>query len=108
MLIGGDNISNDVITLGMCFSMFVYLRACFRFAVIGGKLTAQATREPQGNWSWNSNSRDVVASSPSFSCPATQAPQRACSQARHFTTKCMDSGLNSEARMLSFFFQVQR
>ena len=23
MLIGGDDISNDVITLGMCFSMFV-------------------------------------------------------------------------------------
>ena len=41
MLIGGDNISNDVITLGMCFSMFVYIRARFRFALIGGNLTAQ-------------------------------------------------------------------
>ena len=30
MLIGGDDISNDVITLGMCFSMFVYILAhCF-------------------------------------------------------------------------------
>ena len=28
MLIGGDDISNDVITLGTCFSMFVYSRAC--------------------------------------------------------------------------------
>ena len=27
MLIGGDDISNDVITLGTCFSMFVYIRA---------------------------------------------------------------------------------
>ena len=41
MLIGGDDISNDVITLGICFSMFVYIRARFRFALIGGNLTAQ-------------------------------------------------------------------
>ena len=27
MLIGGDHISNDVITLGTCFSMFVYISA---------------------------------------------------------------------------------
>ena len=27
MLIGGDDIINDVITLGTCFSMFVYIRA---------------------------------------------------------------------------------
>ena len=27
MLIGGDDISHDVITLGRCFSMFVYIRA---------------------------------------------------------------------------------
>ena len=26
-----------------CFSMFVYIRACFRFALIGGNLTAQST-----------------------------------------------------------------
>ena len=36
MLIGGDDISNDVITLGTCFSMFVYIRARFRVALIGG------------------------------------------------------------------------
>ena len=40
MRIGGDDISNDVITLGTCFSMFVYIRARFCFALIGGKLTA--------------------------------------------------------------------
>ena len=44
MLIGGDDISNDAITLGTCFSMFVYNRARFRFALIGGNLTAQSTR----------------------------------------------------------------
>ena len=35
MLIDGDDISNDVITLGTCFSMFVYIRTCFRIALIG-------------------------------------------------------------------------
>ena len=40
MLIGGDDISNDVHTLSTRFSMFVYLRTCFCFALIGGKLTA--------------------------------------------------------------------
>ena len=67
MLIGGDGISN-VITLGTCFSMFVYIRTRFRITLIGGNVTAQST-ERQGNWRWNSNSSDVVASSPSFSCP---------------------------------------
>ena len=33
MLIGGDDISHDVVTLGRCFSMFVYIRARFRFAL---------------------------------------------------------------------------
>ena len=41
MLIGEDDISNDVITLAMCFSMFVYIRGHFRFILIVGNLTAQ-------------------------------------------------------------------
>ena len=41
MQIGRDEISDDVITLGTCFSMFVYIRAFFRFVVIAGNLTAQ-------------------------------------------------------------------
>ena len=40
MLIGGDEFRNDVITLGTCFSMFVYIRARFRFALIGENLKA--------------------------------------------------------------------
>ena len=48
MLIGGDDFSNDVITLGTCFSMFVYIRACFHFALIGGNLTAQSTGSHRG------------------------------------------------------------
>ena len=39
-------------------------------------------RGATGNWRWNSNSRGIVASSPSFSCSAAaRAPWRACSQA---------------------------
>ena len=49
MLIGGDDISNDVITLGTCFSMFVYIRARIRFALIGGNLTAQSTGNDRRN-----------------------------------------------------------
>ena len=44
MLIGRDDISNDVITLGTGFSMFVYSHVRFHFALIGGNLTAQSMR----------------------------------------------------------------
>ena len=47
MLIGGVY-SNDVITLGTCFSSFVCTSACFRFALIGGNLTAQSTGSHSG------------------------------------------------------------
>ena len=40
-----------------------------------------------------SNSRDIVASSPSFSCPATRAPRRACSQANLLLAKHENSSL---------------
>ena len=63
MLIGGDDISNDVITLGKCFSMFVYIRARFPFAVIDGNLTVQSTGSHRGYWRWSLHPRDVVASS---------------------------------------------
>jgi len=43
MLIGGDDISNEVIPLSTCFSMFVYTCTRFCFALIGGNLTAQST-----------------------------------------------------------------
>ena len=66
MLIGGDD-SNDVITLGTCFSVSVYIRADWR------KSDSSVDREPQGNWRWNSNSNDVVASSPSFLPPRRQS-----------------------------------
>ena len=48
MLISGDDVSNDVITLGTCFSIIVYIRARIRFALIGGNLTAQSTGSHRG------------------------------------------------------------
>ena len=48
MLIGGDDIGYDVITLGMCFSMFVYFCAYFRFALISRNLTAQWMESHRG------------------------------------------------------------
>ena len=79
MRIGGDNISNDHYPFcGTCFSMFFYICTLCRLALIGGNLTPQVNGEPQGNWRWNSNSRGVIASSPSFSRPADRATRRAC------------------------------
>ena len=49
MLIGGDDIGYDVITLGMCFSVFVYFCAYFRFALISGNVTAQSTESHRWN-----------------------------------------------------------
>ena len=44
-MIGGDD-SNDVITLGTCFLVFVYIRARFRFELID--LTAKSTGSHRG------------------------------------------------------------
>ena len=48
MPIGGGDIGNDVITLGSCFSMFVYIRARFCFALISGNLTPQSAGSHRG------------------------------------------------------------
>ena len=48
MLIGGDDISNDIITLGTCFSMLVHDLRPFRFALTGRNLTAQSTGSYRG------------------------------------------------------------
>ena len=47
-MIGGDDISKDVITLATCFSMFVHICAGFRLALIGGNLKAQSTGSHRG------------------------------------------------------------
>ena len=48
MLVSEDVISNDVIILGMCFSIFVYICAHLCFALIVGNLTAQLTGSHRG------------------------------------------------------------
>ena len=48
MPIGGNDISNDVITLATCFTMFVHIRARFRLALIGGNLKVQSTGSHRG------------------------------------------------------------
>ena len=57
----------------MCFSMFVYIPARFRFALIGGNLTAQSTGIPDTS---------LQALLPFRTHPAARAPQGARSQAR--------------------------
>ena len=74
----GDDVNNDVITLGTCFSMFVYIRARFRFALIGGNLIAQSKGSRRGIGGGIKIQR--LVSSP-FSRPAAREPGRACSQA---------------------------
>ena len=50
MLIGRDDICNNVITLSVCFAMFVYnyILAHFHYTLIGGNLTAQPTGSHRG------------------------------------------------------------
>ena len=88
MLIRGDDIykliSNDMIMLGTCFSMFVYISFCC-FVLIGGNLTAQSMQSHRGIGDRIQNSRDKVASSPSISCPAARVPRRACPEAIRWT-----------------------
>ena len=48
VLIGGDDISSDVITHSTCFSMLVYVCARLPFTLIGGNLTAQSTKSHSG------------------------------------------------------------
>ena len=49
MLIGGDDIRNGAVTLGTCFSMFVYI--CTRLLHADRpKTESSVDGEPQGNW----------------------------------------------------------
>ena len=84
MLIGGDDLSNDVITLGtFFFNVWLHARS-FPLRVDWRKSDSSIDREQQGNWSRNSYSRDIVARFPFFfSHPTARAPGRACLQATY-------------------------
>ena len=66
-------------SLPLFFNVCLHSRS-FHFALIGGNLTAQSTGRRELNWRWNSNSRDLIASSPSFSCapPPERPGELAC------------------------------
>ena len=84
MLIGGDDTSNKVVTIGTCFRVFfnVCLHSrSFPIRVNWRRSDSSVDEKLQGNWNQNSISKDIVASSPSFPHPAFRAPGRACSQA---------------------------
>ena len=77
MLIGRDDISNDIITLGTCFHVFYNVCLHSRRFPLGArwqKSDSSVDREPQGNWRRNSYSRDVVASSPNYCLLPFPAP----------------------------------
>ena len=74
MLIGGDDVSYDVITPWHVFFNVCLHSRSFPLLADWRKSDSSADREQQGNWRWNSNSRDIVASSPSFSHHAARAP----------------------------------
>ena len=70
------------LTLARFFQCPLVHSRSFLLRVDWRKSDSSVDGEPQGNWRWNSNSRGIVASSPSFSCSAAaRAPWRACSQA---------------------------
>ena len=80
MLIGGDDIRNEVITVSTCFSMFVYIHTCFCFALISGDLTAQSTgshREIKVEFKFQRRSCKLSFLSP----PNPRVPQRPYLQA---------------------------
>ena len=97
MLIGGDDISDDIITRGTCLLWRSLLcRADWQ------KSDSSVDGEQHGYWKWNSNYRDVFESSPSFSRTTAGAPGELASRPAKKTptvfgievTKVWDVGLS--------------
>ena len=87
MLIGRDDINNDVITLAKYFSVFVYTGARFRFALIGGNLTAQSTGSHSRIGGGIQIPATYLQALLPFSRPVARAPWTACSQAKVFRSR---------------------
>ena len=78
MLIGGDDISNDAITLGTCFLFTIALFSASRWLLEIWQLSRRgATGELEVEFKFQ---RRSCKQAPFFSRPAPRAPQRACSQ----------------------------
>ena len=98
MLIGKDDISNDVITLSTCFSMLVYSRDRFRFALIGGNLTAHSTGSYREIGGGIQISKTQLQALLPFPAPLPESPGKACSQA---TLWCGCCSLSFQSFLLS-------
>ena len=85
--------------LGMCFQ-WLFTIALLSASYDWRKSDSSLDGKQQGNWEWNSNSRDAVASSPSFSCPTARAPRRASSQANARGIKGTTTGTHYIPRFL--------
>ena len=75
MLIGGDDFSNDVITLGTCFFNVCSHSHSFSLRADWRKSDSSVDGEPQGNWKWNFTLQALLPYR-----PAAREPLRACSQ----------------------------
>ena len=61
MLIGEDDISNDVITLGTCMFLNFWQNSCSFLLRADCQISdSSVDGEPQWNWRWNSNSRHIT------------------------------------------------
>ena len=85
--------------LAMCFQC-LFTIALLSASYDWRKSDSSLDGKQQGNWEWNSNSRDAVASSPSFSCPTARAPRRASSQANARGIKGTTTGTHYIPRFL--------
>ena len=72
-VIGRDDIGSDVIYLWLVFFNVCLHSRSFPLRADWWKSDCSVDGEPQGNWRWNSNSRDVIASTPSLSHPTTKS-----------------------------------
>ena len=75
MLIGGYDISNDIITLGTCFFNVCSHSHSFSLRADWRKSDSSVDGEPQGNWKWNLTLQALLPYR-----PAAREPLRACSQ----------------------------
>ena len=77
MLIGGDDTSNKVVSIGTCFRVFFNVclhSGSFPIRADWRRSDSSVDGQLQGNWTQNSIPKDVVASSPSFPTPPPERP----------------------------------
>ena len=86
--------------LARVFQCLFTLMHLFPLCADWQKSDSSVDGEPQGNWRWNSNSTDVVASSPSFSCPAAKSTPESS------LAGCSEQGWKTNLRIQTLAFYV--